>query len=74
MVANAENQKKISEALNAATAVMLMGEKDQLTPNDISSALEKVIFTQKLWMHLSDNAFKVTDGLGARRVCEVLTQ
>jgi len=74
MVSNADNQKKISEALSAASAVLLMGKKGELTPNDIAAYLEKVIYKQKLWINLSKNAFKVTDGLGARRICEALVQ
>lgn len=64
----ADNQKVVSQHLAEAEAALLLPAVSRLTQENIADGIKKILSTPEAWKKLSNNALKITDGMGAKRV------
>jgi UDP-2,4-diacetamido-2,4,6-trideoxy-beta-L-altropyranose hydrolase len=72
VVSIAQNQRPASEALGQASLVRYAGHFDHVTATDLARSLQELIHDPQELLDLSTRNQLQVDGLGARRVAEVL--
>lgn len=68
LVISAENQKTVSNVLKEAGAVRVLGIGLDIYEVDIKQIVEEIIYSPDHLLIMSQAGFRVTDGLGAKRI------
>ncbi len=68
----AENQKVICEELDRAGAILCLGQKENVTAENVAEAVRDFSNHPEKLRAMSEQAWKITDGLGAQRTSQWL--
>lgn len=68
-----DNQRPIAEALHEFGACLSLGEETSVGTNDIAEAVSEMISNRRRHERMSELAYSLVDGEGARRVCEAMS-
>ncbi len=65
---NVKNQEFVSKSLCLSNAVKMMRTQESFKTSDVKESVEYLIRSEKSWQAMSKEAFKITRGLGAKRI------
>jgi len=72
VVVQSDNQQRVAEALGARSLALNLGWVQRAEPDDITSALRKLVDSQTLREQMSAAGRRLVDGLGVSRVLDAM--
>ena len=74
VIAIAENQESISEAVASLGAAKYLGKQADISKDHIHQSLISLIYNKEVLTDMSEKAMSLVDGWGVQRVCTVMSR